>query len=86
MSEECRAFLAGIIECTSKDIASKTIGKKSFLDAYEWIMEDNPNDTYECTFRNLCIILDLDSSYMRQGLIKRINPNNLRYITQEDED
>ncbi len=63
------AVLEDAVNCFIKQIhATEPKARQLFLDAEEWVSDDDR--TWFFSFANVCDTLDLDPDYVRQGLFK----------------
>jgi hypothetical protein len=63
------AALQDAVECFQKYVrAEDRKGKNRFREVEDWIMEGDSDEVF--SFENICEILDIDPSYLRQGLLR----------------
>jgi hypothetical protein len=74
------AVLRDAVECFQKYVRTQDRkGKTRFREAEDWIMEEDSDEVF--SFVSICEILAIDSSYLRQGLLrwkKRMHARRLK--------
>lgn len=48
--------------------ATQRRGQRLFHEAEEWIFQDD--ETWVCSFTNICHVLEIDPNYIRTGLVR----------------